>query len=70
MEPAGDAEGQQGAFVAGADAEQIANVALARFAGGLEGLGGSLFTGPLGDLLLSTEASTDGLRGKLELEIE
>ena len=65
-----DAEGQEGAFVANADAEQIANAALARFSGGLQGLGGSLFTGPLGDLLTSAEASTDGLTGGLELEIE
>jgi hypothetical protein len=65
-----DAEGQEGAFVAAADAEQIANAALARFSGGLQGLGGSLFTGPLGDLLTSAEASTDGVTGTLELEIE
>ena len=65
-----DAEGQEGAFVAVADAERLANEALARFAGGLEGLGGSLFTGPLGDLSLSAESSTDGVSGSLKLEIE
>jgi Protein of unknown function (DUF3352) len=65
-----EAEGLTGAFVVSADAEKIANEALAQFAGGLEGLGGSLFTGPLGDLLSSAEASTDGIVGKLELEIE
>ncbi|MGH2837272.1 MAG: DUF3352 domain-containing protein [Thermoleophilaceae bacterium] len=65
-----DAEGQEGAFVASADAEQLANAALARLAGGLQGLGGSLFTGPLGDLLTSASASTDGLTGRLELKIE
>ena len=65
-----DAEGQEGAFVGTADAEQVANAALARLAGGLQGLGGSLFTGPLGDLLTSASASTDGLTGRLELKIE
>ena len=68
--PLVDAEGQEGAFVAAADAEQVANAALARLAGGLQGLGGSLFTGPLGDLLTSTSASTDGVTGRLELKIE
>jgi len=66
----GDAEGQEGAFVAVADAEQLVNAALAQFAGGLEGLGGSLFTGPLGDLLTSASGTTDGLTGRLELKIE
>jgi hypothetical protein len=56
--------------VAVADAEQVANAALARLAGGLQGLGGSLFTGPLGDLLASASASTDGLAGRFELKIE
>jgi hypothetical protein len=65
-----DAEGQEGAFVAAADAEQLANAALARLAGGLQGLGGSLFTGPLGDLLTSASVATDGLTGRLELKIE
>jgi hypothetical protein len=65
-----DAEGQEGAFVGAADAEQLANAALARLAGGLEGLGGSLFTGPLGDLLTSATASTEGITGRLELKIE
>ena len=65
-----DAEGQEGALVTLADAEQIANAALARFRGGLEALGGSLFTGPLGDVLQSVEASTEGLSGRIELEIE
>ncbi|HYH59958.1 MAG TPA: DUF3352 domain-containing protein [Thermoleophilaceae bacterium] len=65
-----DAEGQEGALVAVADAEQLANAVLAQFAGGIEGLGGSLFTGPLGDLLSSTTAETDGVTGRLELKIE
>ncbi len=37
---------------------------------GSQALGGSLFTGPLGDLLTSASASTDGLTGRLELKIE
>jgi hypothetical protein len=65
-----DAEGQEGAFVGAADAEQLTNALLAQLAGGLEGLGGSLFTGPLGDLLTSASASTEGLSGHLELTIE
>jgi hypothetical protein len=65
-----DAEGQEGAFVTAADAEQLANAALARFSGGLQGLGGTLFTGPLGEFLQSVSASTDGLTGRLELEVE
>ena len=68
--PLVDAEGQEGAFVAVADAEQLTNAILARLAGTLQGLGGSLFTGPLGELRLSTESSTDGLSGRFELEIE
>jgi hypothetical protein len=65
-----DAEGQEGAFVASADAEKLANEALARYAGGLQGIGGSLFTGPLGNLLLSAEASTEGIRGSQTLEVD
>jgi hypothetical protein len=65
-----DAEGQKGAFVAAADGEQLANAALAMYAGGLQGLGGSLFTGPLGDVLSSASASTDGISGTLKLGIE
>jgi hypothetical protein len=66
----GDARGQSGAFVGVADAEQLANAALAQFRGGLEGLGGSLFTGPLGDVVTSATATTDGITGQLRLEIE
>ena len=66
-----DAEGQEGAFVSAADAEQLANAAIARFAGsGLEGLGGALLTGPLGELLQSVSASTEGLSGRLELTLD
>ena len=68
--PLVDAEGQQGAFVMAADAEQLANAAIAQFVGGLEGLGGTLVTGPLGDLLQSIRASPEGLTGRLELTID
>ncbi len=65
-----DADGQEGAFVASADAEQLVNAALAKFRGGVAGLGGSLVTGPLGELSTSAESSTDGLTGHLELNID
>jgi hypothetical protein len=65
-----DAEGQGGAFVASADAEQFVNAALAKFRGGLAGLTGGLVTGPLGELSQSAESSTDGLSGHLELNID
>jgi hypothetical protein len=68
-----DVEGAKGSFVLSADAEQIAKAVLAQ-AGpqlGLGGaLGGSLFTGPLGDLNGSITSSTDGLRGKVSLGID
>lgn len=64
------AEGQAGAFVASADAEKLANEALAQFTGGLQALGGSLFTGPLGELTSAAEASTDGITGTLKLGID
>jgi hypothetical protein len=65
-----DAEDQEGAFVGAADAEQLTNAALAQFGGGLEALGGSLLTGPLDDLLTSATASTEGLSGHLELQVD
>jgi hypothetical protein len=68
--PLVDADGQEGAFVMAADAEQLANAALAEFGSGLQGLGGSLFTGPLGEVGSSAAASTDGIRGTLTLEID
>jgi hypothetical protein len=68
--PLVDAEGQEGAFVMAADAEQLTNALLGSLIGGLEGLGGTLVTGPLGDLLQSVSASTDGLTGRLELTID
>lgn len=65
-----DAEGLEGALVASADAEQLANALLAELAGGLQGFGGSLFTGPLGELTASISSSTDGMTGRLQLNIE
>ena len=65
-----DASGAEGAFVASADAEQLANAAIAKTRGALPALGGSLFTGPLGELLQSVSASTDGLTGHFELNID
>jgi uncharacterized protein DUF3352 len=65
-----DAEGQEGAFVASADAEQLVNAALAKFRGGLAGIAGGLVTGPLGEVTQSVESSTDGLSGHLELNID
>jgi hypothetical protein len=65
--------GAEGALVLSADAEKLADAALRRLApglglGGL--LGGRLFTASLGDLTGYVSAKTDGLRGKLELEID
>jgi Protein of unknown function (DUF3352) len=68
-------DGAEGAVVTSSDAEELANAVIRRFGpalglGGLEGFGAQLFTGPLGDLGGSVSASTDGLRGRVELEIE
>jgi hypothetical protein len=65
-----DADGAEGAFVASADAEQLANAAIAKTRGALPAIGGSLLTGPLGELLESVSASTGGLKGHLELNID
>lgn len=65
-----DVEGVEGAFVMTADAEQIANEAFAKFSSGLQSLGASLFTGPLGQVTSSAESSTDGISGSLELGID
>jgi hypothetical protein len=65
--------GSKGSVVLTADAEKIANRLLTRLAPqiGLGGaLGGSLFTGPLGDLDGSVSADTSGLRGKFSLKID
>ncbi|HYN90362.1 MAG TPA: DUF3352 domain-containing protein [Thermoleophilaceae bacterium] len=67
--------GAKGSVVTSADAEQLVNALLAQLGpalglGDLGGLGGALFTRPLGDLSGFMSASGDGLRGKLSLAIE
>ena len=63
----------KGAGVLKADAEQVANAALARLGPRL-GLGGAfgsrLFTGPLGELNGSVSSTTSGMSGKLTLGID
>jgi len=65
----------EGSVVMSADAEQLVNTLLGQFGpalglGELGGLGGALFTRPLGDLNGFMSASTDELRGKLILAID
>jgi hypothetical protein len=67
--------GAKGSVVISADAEQLVNTLLGQFGpalglGDLGGLGGALFTRPLGDLNGFMSASPDELRGKLTLAIE
>jgi hypothetical protein len=67
--------GAKGSVVVSADAEQLVNTLLGQFGpalglGDLGGLGGALFTRPLGDLNGFVSASTDELRGKLTLAID
>jgi hypothetical protein len=67
--------GADGALVAQASAEAIANRVVSRFRGmlPLQGLGSALlgaFTKPLGDVTLTVRAETGGLRGKIELPID
>jgi hypothetical protein len=67
--------GAKGSVVLNANAEQLVNALLARFGpalglGDLGGLGGALFTRPLGDLTGFMSASTGELRGKLALGID
>jgi hypothetical protein len=67
--------GAKGSVVVSADAEQLVNTLLREFGpalglGDLGGLGGALFTRPLGDLNGFMSASTDELRGKLTLAID
>jgi uncharacterized protein DUF3352 len=67
--------GAEGSVVISADAEQLVNTLLSRFGpalglGDLGGLGGALFTRPLGDLNGFVSASTDELSGKLTLAID
>jgi Protein of unknown function (DUF3352) len=67
--------GAKGSVVLSADAQQIVNRLLGQFGpalglGDLGGLGGALFTRPLGDLNGSMSASADELRGKFTLAID
>jgi hypothetical protein len=67
--------GAKGAVVMSADAEQLVNTLLGQLGpalglGDLGGLGGALFTRPLGDLNGFMSASTGELRGKLTLAID
>jgi hypothetical protein len=67
--------GAKGSVVMSADAEQLVNTLLGQFGpalglGDLGGLGGALFTRPLGDLNGFVSASSDELRGKLTLAID
>jgi hypothetical protein len=67
--------GAKGSVAMSADAEQLVNTLLGQFGpalglGDLGGLGGALFTRPLGDLNGFMSASTDELRGKLTLAID
>jgi hypothetical protein len=67
--------GAKGSVVVSADAEQLVNTLLGQFGpalglGDLGGIGGALFTRPLGDLNGFVSASTDELRGKLTLAID
>jgi hypothetical protein len=64
--------GAKGAVVLSADGEQLANDILDKI-GPLElpgNINPKIFTPPLGDLTGSLLADTDGLRGKITLEIE
>jgi Protein of unknown function (DUF3352) len=68
-------DGAEGAVVMNSDAEQLAGAVLDEFGaelglGGLEAFGAQLFTGPLEELTGSVSATTDGVRGRIELGIE
>ena len=62
-------EGASGSVVFNVNAEALVDSVLAEL-GGLEAVGGQLFTGALGDLTGSIETSGDGLRGQLTLGID
>ena len=67
--------GAKGSVVLSADAKQIVTALLGQFGpafglGDFGGLGGALFTRPLGDLNGFISASTDELRGKFTLAID
>ena len=67
-----EVEGAEGAVVMGADGQQVADELLAMLGGdaGLGGLGAQLFTGPIGQLIGSLAADTDGMRGRFSVELE
>jgi hypothetical protein len=67
--------GAKGSVVVSADAEQIVSTLLGQFGpalglGDLGGIGGALFTRPLGDLTGFVSANPDELRGKFTLAID
>ena len=67
--------GAKGSVAMSADAQQLVNTLLGQFGpalglGDLGGLGGALFTRPLGDFNGFMSASSDELRGKLTLAID
>jgi hypothetical protein len=67
--------GAKGSVVVSADAQELVTALLGQFGpalglGELGGIGGALFTRPLGDLNGYVSASTDELRGKLTLAID
>jgi len=67
--------GAKGSVVVSTNAEQIVNALLGQFGpalglGDLGGIGGALFTRPLGELNGFMSVSTDELRGKLTLAID
>jgi len=67
--------GAKGSVVMSADAEQIVRTLLGQFGpllglGDLGGIGGALFTRPIGDLTGFVSANTDELRGKFTLAID
>lgn len=64
-----DVPDAQGALVATVNAEELAQEVLSQLQG-IEAIGGRLFTGPLGNLTSSAEASTDGVRGTITLGID
>jgi hypothetical protein len=67
--------GAKGSVAVSANAQEIVNALLGEFGpalglGDLGGLGGALFTRPLGDLTGFMSASSDELRGKFTLAID
>lgn len=64
--------GAQGSIAMNADAGALASEVISRASGGGIGgaLGGSLFTGPLGDLNGSIQTEPGGMRGRLRLAID